>query len=37
MHEVELGTWKALLQHLIRMLHAQGGGVVHTFNSRSVG
>lgn len=24
LHEFELGVWKALLQHLIRMLHAAG-------------
>jgi len=36
MHEVELGVWKSLLQHLIRMLHCQGPLIVHKFNSRYV-
>lgn len=27
MHEFELGVWKALFTHLIRLLHAQPNGV----------
>jgi len=26
MHEFELGVWKAIFTHLIRLLHAAGGG-----------
>ena len=26
MHEFELGIWKALFTHLIRLLHAAGSG-----------
>ena len=26
MHEFELGVWKTLFTHLIRLLHAAGGG-----------
>lgn len=26
MHEFELGVWKTLFSHLIRLLHAAGGG-----------
>ena len=32
LHEVELGVWKALLTHLIQMLHACGGNKVHQFD-----
>jgi len=34
LHEVELGVWKALLAHLIRMLHACGADKVHEFDER---
>lgn len=34
LHEVELGVWKALLTHLIRMLHANGADKVHEFDER---
>ena len=34
LHEVELGVWKALLTHLIRMLHVCGAGKVHEFDER---
>lgn len=34
MHEIELGIWKSLLQHLIRMLNTLGAAVVHEFNAR---
>lgn len=34
LHEVELGVWKALLLHLIRMLNACGADQVHTFDER---
>lgn len=36
LHEVELGVWKALLTHLIRMLHACGPEKVHEFDKRYV-
>ncbi|KAK7682685.1 hypothetical protein QCA50_014068 [Cerrena zonata] len=34
LHEIELGVWKALLIHLIRMLVAIGGTVIQSFNER---
>lgn len=34
MHEFELGVWKALLLHIIRMLHTQGEDTVAEFNAR---
>ena len=34
MHEFELGVWKAVLTHLLRILHAQGSGVVVEFDRR---
>jgi hypothetical protein len=36
MHECELGTWKALFTHLIRLLYAlpQGSQLVATFDGR---
>jgi hypothetical protein len=34
MHELELGIWKALILHLIRILYAQGQNAVHEFNAR---
>ena len=36
MHEFELGVWKAVLLHLIRMLHTRGQEAVDQFNERSV-
>ena len=36
MHEVELGVFKALLLHLIRILHASGQESVDTFDKRCV-
>jgi len=38
MHECELGTWKALFTHLVRILYALPGGVqlVATLDSRWV-
>ena len=34
MHEFELGVWKALFIHLIRILVAQGGAAIQDFNAR---
>ncbi|KIJ57965.1 hypothetical protein HYDPIDRAFT_34453 [Hydnomerulius pinastri MD-312] len=34
LHEFELGVWKALLSHLIRMLYVVGPSAVHEFNRR---
>lgn len=34
MHEFELGIWKAVLKHLIRMLYTISEGVVHEMNNR---
>ncbi|KAI0069724.1 hypothetical protein K474DRAFT_1713979 [Panus rudis PR-1116 ss-1] len=34
MHEFELGVWKAIFMHLIRILISVGGNVVQEFNSR---
>lgn len=34
MHEFELGVWKAVLIHLIRMLHTLGNDSVNEFNER---
>ena len=34
LHEFELGVWKALLTHLIRILHTQGEDTVMEFNDR---
>ncbi|KIO20788.1 hypothetical protein M407DRAFT_219893, partial [Tulasnella calospora MUT 4182] len=34
MHEFELGVWKAVLIHLIRMLHTLGNDSVNEFNQR---
>lgn len=36
LHEFELGVWKAVLIHLIRMLHTQGPDKVHEMNARYV-
>ncbi|THH16116.1 hypothetical protein EUX98_g9355 [Antrodiella citrinella] len=34
LHEWEIGTWKAVLLHLIRILEASGGDLIHIFNER---
>ena len=34
MHEFELGAWKALFKHLIRILFAQGGSAISAFNEQ---
>ena len=34
LHEFELGVWKAILTHLIRILHAKGEDRVQAFNKR---
>ena len=34
MHEFELGVWKALLSHLVRILYLIGASTVQEFNHR---
>jgi hypothetical protein len=34
LHEFELGVWKAILTHLLRILNARGEGKIQTFNKR---
>ena len=34
LHEFELGVWKAILIHLIRIMYAQGDSTVTKFNDR---
>jgi hypothetical protein len=34
MHEFELGVWKSLLTHLVRILHSLGPQYVQEFNAR---
>ena len=36
MHEFELGVWKGVFKHLMRILSAQGKGTLETFNARYV-
>lgn len=36
MHKFELGVWKGIFKHLMRILAAQGKGVLETFNARYV-
>ena len=36
LHEVELGVWKSLLEHLLRILDAQDESLKHEFDRRSV-
>lgn len=36
MHEFELGVWKAVLTHLIRILYEAGGNAVQELNARYV-
>ncbi|CEL58458.1 hypothetical protein RSOLAG1IB_12126 [Rhizoctonia solani AG-1 IB] len=34
LHEVELGVWKSVLKHLVRVLHLNGNATVVEFNKR---
>lgn len=34
LHEFELGVWKAILTHLIRILYAEGNDRIQTMNTR---
>jgi hypothetical protein len=34
LHEWDLGEWKTLLIHLVRILYAQDGTLVDVFNQR---
>ena len=34
LHEFELGVWKALFTHLLRLLYAQGGNGIQKLNER---
>ncbi|KAG8698606.1 hypothetical protein FRC12_008574 [Ceratobasidium sp. 428] len=34
LHEIELGVWKSLLTHLLRILHSCGSDIVAEFNKR---
>jgi hypothetical protein len=34
MHEVELGTWRSLFIHLLRLLEATGPNVTHELDRR---
>ena len=34
LHEFELGVWKAIFTHLIRILVAEGGEAVNNMNER---
>ena len=36
MHEFELGVWKSVFTHLMRILHATGEDSIQVFNQRSV-
>ncbi len=36
MHEVELGVWRTIFTHLMRILHAVGEDSIQTFNKRYV-
>jgi hypothetical protein len=36
MHEFELGVWKAILRHLMRILYAAGNDCIQEFNKRYV-
>lgn len=36
LHEFELGVWRALLVHLLRILHAMDLGSVHELDRRYV-
>ena len=34
LHEFELGVWKAIFTHLLRLLYAQGGNGIQELNKR---
>lgn len=34
LHEFEIGSWKALFTHLMRILHAAGGTAIQKLNER---
>lgn len=34
LHEFELGVWKAVLTHLLRILYANGSNSIQDFNKR---
>ena len=34
LHEFELGVWKAIFTHLLRLLYAQGGDGIQKLNER---
>ncbi|KAI0741837.1 hypothetical protein C8Q80DRAFT_1110314 [Daedaleopsis nitida] len=34
MHEFELGVWRGIFDHLVRLIHAQGDKVIQEFNRR---
>jgi hypothetical protein len=36
LHEFELGVWKAVLTHLLRILYAKGDNTIQTFNRRYI-
>jgi hypothetical protein len=36
MHEVELGTWRSLFIHLLRLLQCVGNGITHELDKRAV-
>jgi hypothetical protein len=36
LHEFELGVWKAVFTHLMRILYAAGGDCIQTLNKRFV-
>jgi hypothetical protein len=36
LHEFELGVWKAVFTHLMRILYAAGGDCIQTLNKRLV-
>jgi hypothetical protein len=36
LHEFELGVWKAVFIHLMRILYAAGGDTIQTLNERYV-
>jgi hypothetical protein len=36
LHEFELGVWKAIFTHLMRVLYGAGGDLIQTLNWRYV-
>lgn len=34
LHEFELGVWKAIFTHLLRVLYAEGSDSIQTLNKR---